>query len=117
MCGIVGSTEDKNSIIKKMCRALTHRGPDSEGYYFDNNISLGMRRLKIIDLDKGDQPIFNSDRSIVTVFNGEIYNYRSLRKKLSKNGIIFQTNSDTETIVYLYQKYRDDFATKLRGMF
>ncbi len=117
MCGIVGSTEDKNSIIKKMCRALTHRGPDSEGYYFDNNISLGMRRLKIIDLDKGDQPIFNSDRSIVTVFNGEIYNYRSLRKKLSKNGITFQTNSDTETIVYLYQKYKDDFATKLRGMF
>jgi len=118
MCGIVGSTGfTSEKIIKKMCRTLRHRGPDSEGYYIGDNIALGMRRLKIIDLETGDQPIFNDDKSIVTVFNGEIYNYEQLRNNLIKIGISLKTKSDTETIVYLYQQYGDEFVNYLRGMF
>ena len=118
MCGIVGIVGSENhKIIEKMCNALKHRGPDSEGFYFGENVNLGMRRLKIIDLENGDQPMFNKDKSIVTVFNGEIYNYEELRINLIDSGISLKTQSDTETIAFLYEKYGYDFLNKLRGMF
>ena len=90
-----------------MCRTLVHRGPDSEGYYFDENMVLGMTRLKIIDPETGDQP----------VFNGEIYNYEQLQNNLMNIGISLKTKSDTETIGYLYEKNGDKFVKELRGMF
>ncbi|MFC1570911.1 asparagine synthase (glutamine-hydrolyzing), partial [Candidatus Omnitrophota bacterium] len=100
-----------------MCNKLYHRGPDDEGYFYDSEIMLGMRRLKVIDLETGSQPIYNEDKSIVTVYNGEIYNFKELRGLLEEKGHIFETRSDTEAIVHLYEEYGDSFVNKLRGMF
>jgi asparagine synthase (glutamine-hydrolysing) len=118
MCGICGfyGFEDKN-LIKRMCRILKHRGPDDEGYFFDKNVNLGVRRLSIIDVRGGHQPIHNEDESIWIVFNGEIYNYLELREYLEKRRHKFYTKSDTEVIVHCYEEFGDDFVKKLRGDF
>ncbi len=100
-----------------MCETILHRGPDDEGIHVEGGVGLGMRRLSIIDLSGGRQPIFNEDRTVRTVFNGEIYNYRELRQRLSGRGHRFETNSDTEAIVHAYEEYGVDFPTHLNGMF
>lgn len=100
-----------------MCEVMVHRGPDDEGYYFDNKVALGMRRLSIIDLTTGHQPIPNEEKTIWVIFNGEIYNYLELRSNLIQKGHTFSTNSDTEVIVHLYEDEGEDFVQKLNGMF
>ncbi len=100
-----------------MSDVLRHRGPDSEGFYFNQQVGLGMRRLKVIDLTTGSQPIFNEDKTLVVVLNGEIYNYLELRKLLRDNGHRFYTQSDTEVLVHLYEDYGENFLSFLNGMF
>lgn len=122
MCGIVGICNfDESPVGKKsiqgMCDSIRHRGPDDEGIALFNNIGIGMRRLSIIDLSGGHQPITNEDKSIWVVLNGEIYNYLELREGLVKSGHIFKTNSDTESIVHLYEEYGIDCLQHLQGMF
>ena len=136
MCGIVGAVSANHQpvtheAVRRMCAAITHRGPDDEGYYFNNtggigsesrfqgtaSVGLGMRRLAIIDLKTGQQPIHNEDRSVWVVLNGEIYNYKELRDELEARGHRFYTNSDTEAIVHAYEEYGDDVPKRLRGMF
>lgn len=122
MCGIVGfAYEEKRpaerEILEKMNHAILHRGPDEDGFFLKDNVALAMRRLAIIDLAGGQQPIFNSDRTKAIVFNGEIYNYQALRKELIENGHKFYTNSDTEVIIHLYEKHGVDCLQYLRGMF
>jgi asparagine synthase (glutamine-hydrolysing) len=123
MCGIAGRLNinpekiAKPEEIKRMCRAMRHRGPDGEGYFSSKNFAMGMCRLAIIDLKTGDQPMFNEDKSIAVVCNGEIYNYKSLREKLIKNGHSFRTNSDVEPIVHLYEEKGERFIDDLRGMY
>ena len=123
MCGICGFYDYKENqpadsqSLTAMLHVLHHRGPDDSGAYLHSSLALGMRRLSIIDLEGGKQPIFNEDGSIVTVFNGEIYNYRALRAELQSRGHIFSTDSDTEVIVHLYEDYGEDCIQKLRGMF
>ena len=120
MCGFVGyinKEKDKKDNIKKMADLIAHRGPDSDGYYCDENIALGFRRLSIIDLNSGDQPIYNADKTKVIVFNGEIYNYQKLRKELIKKGYKFKTKTDTEVILHGYEEYKEKILDKLRGMF
>lgn len=120
MCGIAGFINDKNpkeKIIKKMTDRIIHRGPDAEGFYVDEDIALGHRRLSIIDLKGGDQPIYNEDKSIVVVFNGEIYNYPELRSELEKEKHKFKTNCDTEVLVHGYEEWGEDLPKRLRGMF
>ena len=118
MCGITGLINFQDRVLlHDMCNMLEHRGPDSDGYYEDNNVGLAIRRLSIIDLDGGNQPISNEDEKIWTVFNGEIYNYKSLQDDLKSKGHKFKTNSDTETIVHAYEEYDLDFVNHLQGMF
>jgi len=109
--------EDDKDLLKRMTRTLYHRGPDGEGYYFDEHAGLGHRRLSIIDLDAGKQPLCNEDESVWVTFNGEIYNYLDLRKDLITKGHQFKTQSDTEVIVHLYEEMGELFSEKLRGMF
>lgn len=119
MCGICGifGEHSKNQIVK-MRESLVHRGPDSEGSYYDKNIGLGFRRLSIIDLKGGNQPIYNEDETITVIFNGEIYNYKELRTRLEAKGHKFITNSDTETIVHAYEEWGEQsFADFFNGMF
>jgi asparagine synthase (glutamine-hydrolysing) len=118
MCGICGTagTED-SALLKKMCDAIVHRGPDDSGEFLDSNIGLGFRRLSIIDISGGHQPVHNEDESIHVIFNGEIYNYKSLTEDLISKGHRFYTNSDTEVLVHLYEEYGESFVTNLRGMF
>lgn len=119
MCGICGFTgKPDNAVLKKMTDSIVHRGPDDEGFYSDGKINLGMRRLSIIDIATGKQPIHNEDENIWTVFNGEIYNFQELREGLGQKGHEFYTDhSDTETIVHLYEEHGEDFARKINGMF
>ena len=122
MCGFVGfidklNRDEKQKTIKLMADRIIHRGPDQEGYYIDDNIALGHRRLSIIDLASGTQPMFNEDKSIVVVYNGEIYNYQEIKKELETKGHKFATNSDTEVLVHGYEEYREELFNKLRGMF
>ena len=110
MCGIAGIVRwDQRPVleheIRAMCGAMVHRGPDDEGIYLGDGVALGMRRLSIIDLGNGHQPVSNEDGSVWIVFNGEIYNYRELRRDLIARGHVFRTDSDTETIVHLYEEY------------
>jgi len=118
MCGITGlvNINDK-MLLHDMCNGLVHRGPDSSGFFEDNGIGLGIRRLSIIDVEGGNQPIQNEDGDIWTIFNGEIYNYKDIRQDLVSKGHKFRTNSDTETIVHAYEQYGLDFVQHLRGMF
>lgn len=123
MCGIVGFVDNKKSkekkdIIKKMADRIAHRGPDQEGFYTDEVVALGHRRLSIIDLSKkGGQPIYNEDKSKMIIFNGEIYNYESLKEDLIKKGYKFKTKTDTEVILHGYTEYKEKLFAKLRGMF
>jgi asparagine synthase (glutamine-hydrolysing) len=121
MCGICVVTDERRAVdaqvIRRMCDRIRHRGPDAEGLHVDGPVALGMRRLSIIDLSTGDQPIYNEDRSLAIVFNGEIYNYQALREQLLAAGHRFQTASDTETILHLYEEHGLEALSRLRGMF
>lgn len=122
MCGIAGIVENTDSrvdqaLVSRMCDAISHRGPDDDGFYFSEGVGLAMRRLAIIDVKNGQQPIHNQDRTAWIVFNGEIYNYLELRDKLEKLGHTFYTNSDTEAVVHAYDQYGADCPKHLRGMF
>jgi asparagine synthase (glutamine-hydrolysing) len=122
MCGIAGIVRNDGKqidqqLLARMCEAIRHRGPDDDGFYINGSVGLGMRRLAIIDLKSGKQPIHNQDRSSWIVFNGEIYNYLELRAKLEKLGHTFYTNSDTEAIVHAYDQFGVDCPKHLRGMF
>src|SRR4030095_10908154 len=122
MCGIAGIVRNDRSdvdraLLGRMCAAIRHRGPDEDGFYVNGPVGLGMRRLAIIDLKSGQQPIHNQDRTAWIVFNGEIYSYLELREKLKKLGHTFYTNSDTEAIVHAYDQYGADCPNHLRGMF
>lgn len=122
MCGITGivnfsSTDQDKKILRSMTDQIIYRGPDSSGYFQDKFVGLGMRRLSIIDLTTGDQPISNEDNTITVVFNGEIYNYLHLRQELIKKGHKFKTNSDTEVLVHLYEEMGMEMVYKLNGMF
>ena len=122
MCGFVGfcdkkEKKDKDKIIRKMAERIVHRGPDSDGYYSNNKIALGFRRLSIIDLAGGNQPIFNEKKDKVIVFNGEVYNYRELRQELLEKGHKFTTTSDTEVVLHGYEEYGEELFNMLRGMY
>ena len=120
MCGFVGFVDkekNKQKIIKDMANMIKHRGPDSDGYFCDENVALGFRRLSIIDLNNGSQPIYNEDNTKVIVFNGEIYNYEELKTELLKCGHVFKTETDTEVLLHGYEEYREELLPKLRGMF
>ena len=122
MCGIVGFVDkkkkkEKEKIIKEMADQIIHRGPDGEGYYTDDLVALGHRRLSIIDVEGGSQPIYNQDGSLTIIFNGEIYNYQALKKELEEKGYVFQTKTDTEVILHGYAEWKDELYDKLRGMF
>jgi asparagine synthase (glutamine-hydrolysing) len=122
MCGICGIATSGGAppdveSVRRMCERLVHRGPDSDGHFDGDGVALAMRRLSIIDLEHGDQPIANEDGNVVVVQNGEIYNYRELRAELERRGHRFSTDSDTEVLVHLYEEHGDGFAERLRGMF
>ena len=120
MCGLVGFTGeviDRDAVIQKMTDRITHRGPDSSGIYTDGGIAMGFRRLSIIDLDTGSQPIYNEDENLVLMFNGEIYNYRELRDILVSDGHAFRTKTDSEVLVHGFEEWGADLLNKLRGMF
>ena len=120
MCGIVGfidKSKDKKKTIKDMADLIRHRGPDSDGYYVDGDVALGFRRLSIIDLEGGDQPIYNEDKTKLVFMNGEIYNYKEIKEDLISKGHKFSTNADTEVLLHGYEEYREGLLDKLRGMF
>ena len=122
MCGIVGiidgsNKKEKKKNIKLMADKIIHRGPDAEGYYVDDKVALGHRRLSIIDLKGGDQPLYNETKDIALIFNGEIYNYKTIRQDLINKGHKFRTNTDSEVIVHGYEEYGTSIFNKLRGMF
>lgn len=120
MCGIAGfvdKRENKKEIIEKMSQRMIHRGPDGEGYYIDDDIALAHRRLSIIDLESGSQPMFNETKDMVVIFNGEIYNFQELRKELKAKKHKFKTKSDTEVLLHGYEEWKSDLPKKLRGMF
>src|SRR4051812_40269403 len=124
MCGICGVVEQGvqdppggPAALRRMTDVISHRGPDDEGFHLAPGVALGMRRLSIIDLPGGHQPIANEDGSVHTVFNGEIYNFRELRERLEGSGHRLSTAGDTETIVHLYEEHGVDFVHHLRGMF
>ncbi len=122
MCGIAGFLTDRalldpQATLQRMTRSLRHRGPDDEGFYVDDRVGLGVRRLSIIDLETGHQPIANEDGTIWAVQNGEIYNFRTLRDQLERRGHRFRTRSDSEVIVHAYEEYGEDCVSQLDGMF
>lgn len=120
MCGFVGfvsEIDNKDIVIKKMSDRIVHRGPDSEGFFTDDSVAFGFRRLSIIDLEEGSQPIFNEDDSKVIMFNGEIYNYQEIKADLVEKGHIFKTHTDTEVILHGFEEYGKEILQKLRGMF
>src|SRR5206468_8483763 len=106
---------DGESLIARMTAALTHRGPDDCGYHADGNVLLGHRRLSVIDLKTGQQPMYNQDRTVAVVFNGEIYNFQEIRRRLAAAGHLFRTNSDTETIVHAYEEWGERCVDAFRG--
>lgn len=125
MCGFIGCVHDKaqnlqeadKQLFKNMNNLITHRGPDDEGYYMDEHVQFGFRRLSIIDLEGGQQPLSYENERYWIIFNGEIYNYVELREELRKEGLSFNTNSDTEVIIALYSRWKEKAVEKLRGMF
>jgi asparagine synthase (glutamine-hydrolysing) len=121
VCGIAGKVNRdagvSAALIERMCERQAHRGPDSRGLFSGDGIGLGIQRLRVIDLDTGDQPVYNEDRSVVVVLNGEIYNYRELRRELEGRGHSFSTHGDTETIAHLYEEEGPGLVRRLSGMF
>ena len=117
ICGIIQPGKDNSRLINDMCDMLQHRGPDSSGTFIKGDVSLGHRRLSIIDFNTGDQPIFNEDKSIVVMFNGEIYNFQDFKNDLIQKGHAFYTTSDTEILVHAYEEYGLDFLKDLNGIF
>ncbi len=126
MCGIAGwvnltpsstPAEADGPVLHSMCETIVHRGPNSEGIWADKDVALGMRRLSIIDLKTGDQPVYSEDKSIVVMMNGELYNFREVRADLEKRGHKFVTQTDTEIIPHLYEEYGEDFVDHVNGMF
>ncbi len=120
MCGIAGTVSagsPDSGLVRLMCDALVHRGPDSEGFHTDGHAALGIRRLAIIDVAGGDQPVYNEDRTVVAVMNGELYNFAELRDSLRARGHRFTSEGDTECLVHLYEEYGDGLVDRLRGMF
>lgn len=124
MCGITGwinlgnkSSQNGEAVLHSMCERMKHRGPDSEGLWLDETVALGMRRLSIIDLHTGEQPVYNEDKSVVVVMNGELYNFREVRADLEKRGHKFVTNSDTEILPHLYEEYGEAMLDEINGMF
>ncbi len=115
ICGFIGRCQE--GTVERMTTALIHRGPDSAGFFHDERIHMGMRRLRIIDLEGSEQPVYNEDRSLVLICNGEIYNYHALRRMLEDRGHRFSTNGDVETILHLYEEFREDCVQHLDGMF
>ena len=125
MCGINGfydlrhqySYEERAGIVHAMNEKIRYRGPDSEGMYQDAALAMGMRRLAVLDLKSGNQPVYNEDRSLVIVYNGEIYNYSDLKKQLVKRGHQFCSATDTEVVLHAYEEYGTDAFRRLDGMF
>lgn len=117
ICGFTGNLDNKNQVLTNMMNKIIHRGPDSGGQHIEDGIALGFRRLSIIDLDYGSQPMYNEDNSIVITFNGEIYNHLELREELIAKGHIFRNHADTEVLIHAYEEYGQDMLNKLRGMF
>lgn len=117
ICGFTGKLENREDVLKNMTAVITHRGPDSEGFYTDDSVNMGFRRLSIIDLDSGHQPIYNEDKTLVLTFNGEIYNYKELRATLIKKGHKFYTETDSEVLIHGFEEWKEDLLLKLRGMF
>ena len=125
MCGIAGwvdlgpnnTSNDREAVLHSMCETIIHRGPNSEGTWLDDNAALGMRRLSIIDLHTGDQPVYSEDKSIVVMVNGELYNFREVRAELDKKGHKFVTQTDVEIVPHLYEEYGEDFVDHLNGMY
>ena len=117
ICGFTGSIDDRENVLKNMTEVITHRGPDSDGFFHDDYINMGFRRLSIIDLESGHQPIYNEDKTLVLTFNGEIYNYRQIKKALIEKGHKFQTEADSEVLVHGFEEWGEDMLSKLRGMF
>ena len=122
MCGIVGFASrskeyDKQTVLREMMQAIAHRGPDGEGSYVDELVALGHRRLSIIDLEGGAQPMYNETGSLVVVFNGEIYNFQQLKEELQALGHTFATRSDTEVLLHGYEQWGKELLQRLRGMF
>jgi asparagine synthase (glutamine-hydrolysing) len=124
MCGIAGwinlennRSQNGEAVLHAMCERMKHRGPDSEGLWTDERVALGMRRLSIIDLAGGEQPVYNEDKSVVVVMNGELYNFREVRADLEKRGHKFETNTDTEILPHLYEEYGEAMLDEINGMF
>ncbi len=117
ICGFTGQIEQRENTIQAMTEVITHRGPDSSGFFADDYISMGFRRLSIIDLEDGDQPIENEDHTLVLTFNGEIYNYRQLKKELEEYGHVFTTSTDSEVLLHAFEQWDEEMFEHLRGMF
>ena len=126
MCGITGwanldartpPPEGAKDLLHSMCERMVHRGPDSEGLLVTTGAAFGMRRLAIIDLITGEQPVYNEDQSVAVILNGEIYNYRELRDQLERRGHVFRSASDTEVLPHLYEEYGDEMVKHLNAMF
>ena len=118
ICGFTGEIVDRDRVLREMAELITHRGPDSSGFYTDSSVAMGFRRLSIIDVDaSGNQPIYNEDRTLVLTFNGEIYNYRQLRAELEGKGHRFYTQTDSEVLVHGFEEWGEEMLPRLRGMF
>lgn len=116
-CGFTGDLDDKETCLTNMMNKIIHRGPDSAGQHIDRKVAMGFRRLSIIDLDFGSQPMYNEDKTVVITFNGEIYNHQILREELIAKGHVFSNNADTEVLIHAYEEYGPEMMNKLRGMF
>ena len=117
LCGFTGELVDRETYLRQMTEKIIHRGPDSDGFYTDADIAMGFRRLSIIDLGAGDQPLYNEDKTLVLTFNGEIYNYKALRAQLLEKGHIFVTESDSEVLLHGFEEWGEELLPRLRGMF
>ena len=116
-CGFTGQVADRETVLREMTERITHRGPDSTGFYLDDVIAMGFRRLSIIDLAAGQQPLYNEDNSLVLMFNGEIYNYKGLRQELLEAGHTFATETDSEVLLHGFEEWGEELLPRLRGMF
>lgn len=117
ICGFTGQLVDREEYLRQMTEKITHRGPDADGYYLDDTLAMGFRRLSIIDLEAAQQPLYNEDKTLALMFNGEIYNYQTLRQELQALGHTFSTNGDGETLLHGYEEWGADLLPRLRGMF